>query len=45
MKCDFCNKDFKNELLSKVRIEQNEIVMLCKNCETELKEKQMESVY
>jgi predicted metal-binding protein len=45
MKCEFCQKDIKNELLSKVRIEQNERVMICKSCEADLKEKQMESVY
>jgi hypothetical protein len=37
MKCNFCNNDFKDELLSRVKIDEGEKVMLCNDCEENLK--------
>jgi predicted SprT family Zn-dependent metalloprotease len=36
MKCDFCKEDIKDELLSRVKIDKGEKVMLCKSCELNL---------
>jgi len=38
MKCDFCKEDFKDELLSRVKIDEGEKVMICNSCEENLKE-------
>jgi len=38
MKCDFCSENFRDELLSRVKIDDGEKVMLCKSCEEDLKE-------
>ena len=36
MICDFCKKNFKDELLSQVTIDEGEKIFLCKNCEADL---------
>jgi len=36
MECDFCGTDFKNELLSRTKVDEGEVVFLCKNCKEQL---------
>jgi predicted SprT family Zn-dependent metalloprotease len=37
MKCDFCQENYIDKLLSKVIIDEGEKVMLCDKCEGSLK--------
>jgi hypothetical protein len=38
MKCEFCKEDFKNEFLSKERIDEGEWVIICESCKLNLEE-------